>query len=89
MKLSQFGYFLPDNLIASHPIQDRDKSRLLVLNRETKKIEHKVFQDVVNYFEENDVLVFNNTKVFPAVLSGRKEKTDADIAVFLLRERNQ
>ena len=89
MKLSQFEYFLPDDLIATHPLEDRDISRLLVVDRKNDKILHKTFQDVTNFFSPEDVLVFNNTKVFPAVLKGKKEKTDADIEVFLLRELNK
>ena len=75
MKLSQFRYNLPQELIAQYPAKNRDESRLLVVNKKTGEMEHKVFKDVVNYFNENDVLVFNNTKVFPARLFGNKEKT--------------
>lgn len=89
MKLSQFKYKLPQELIALYPSPNRDESRLMVVNRETGKIEHKVFKDVINYFKENDLLVFNNTKVFPARLFGNKEKTGAEIEVFLLRELNR
>jgi len=87
-KLSQFDFELPEKLIAQYPAQNRDESRLLVLHRETGKIEHKVFKDIINYFEEDDVMILNNTKVFPARLYGRKEKTGAKIEVFLLRELN-
>lgn len=89
MKLSQFKYKLPDELIALHPSDSRDESRLMVINRAKNKIEHKVFNDVINYFTEHDVLIMNNTKVFPARLYGNKEKTGAKIEVFLLRELNR
>ncbi len=88
-KLSQFVFELPDELIAHYPMDNRDESRLMVVHRESGKIEHKVFKDVIEYFDEEDVMVFNNTKVFPARLFGRKEKTGAKIEVFLLRELNQ
>lgn len=86
MKLSQFKFDLPINLIAQHPSKQRDESRLMVIHRDTGKIEHKVFKDVMNYFDDRDVMIVNNTKVFPARLYGRKEKTGARIEVFLLRE---
>jgi S-adenosylmethionine:tRNA ribosyltransferase-isomerase len=89
MKLSKFRYTLPDKLIALHPSENRDESRLMVLNRKTGEIEHKVFKDVLSYFNNDDVLVFNDTKVFPARLRGNKEKTGAEIEVFLLRELNR
>jgi len=89
MKLSQFKYNLPENLIALHPSKNRDESRLMVLHRETGEIEHRVFKDVKEYFSDMDVMVFNDTKVFPARLYGNKEKTGARIEVFLLRELNQ
>src|SRR6056297_914222 len=89
MKLSQFNYNLPEELIALHPSYNRDESRLLVVHRDTGKFEHKVFKDVLSYFKEDDVMVFNNTKVFPARLYGNKEKTGAKIEVFLLRELNR
>lgn len=89
MKLSKFRYTLPDKLIALHPSENRDESRLLVLNRKTGEIEHKVFKDVLEYFVNNDVMVFNDTRVFPARLRGNKEKTGAEIEVFLLRELNR
>jgi S-adenosylmethionine:tRNA ribosyltransferase-isomerase len=89
MKLSQFNFKLPENLIALHPSENRDESRLMVVDRASGKIEHKVFKDVIDYFNEEDVLVFNNTKVFPARLYGNKEKTGAKIEVFLLRELNR
>ncbi|MCF8378980.1 MAG: tRNA preQ1(34) S-adenosylmethionine ribosyltransferase-isomerase QueA [Bacteroidales bacterium] len=89
MKLSQYKYSLPSELIAKHPSPSRDESRLMVLDRKTQTIEHKVFKDIINYFDNNDVMVFNNTKVFPARLYGNKEKTGAEIEVFLLRELNR
>ncbi|TAJ11173.1 tRNA preQ1(34) S-adenosylmethionine ribosyltransferase-isomerase QueA [Marinilabiliaceae bacterium JC017] len=89
MKLSKFKYKLPEELIALHPAENRDESRLMVLHRDTQKIEHKVFKDLINYFDDQDVMVFNNTKVFPARLYGNKEKTGAEIEVFLLRELNK
>ena len=88
MKLSKFKYKLPEELIALHPAENRDESRLMVLDREKQTIEHKVFKDVIDYFDDQDVMVFNNTKVFPARLYGNKEKTGAEIEVFLLRELN-
>jgi S-adenosylmethionine:tRNA ribosyltransferase-isomerase len=89
MKLSQFKYTLPQDLIALYPSKNRDESRLMVVHRDTGEVEHKVFKDIVGYFREHDVLVFNNTKVFPARLYGNKEKTGAEIEVFLLRELNR
>ncbi|OYT13089.1 MAG: tRNA preQ1(34) S-adenosylmethionine ribosyltransferase-isomerase QueA [Bacteroidetes bacterium 4572_114] len=89
MKLSQFKFNLPKNLIANRPPENRDESRMMVVNRKTKEIEHKVFRDVIDYFDDGDVLVINNTKVFPARLYGEKEKTGAKIEVFLLRELNR
>ena len=89
MKLSQFKFDLPSSLIAQHPKENRDDSRLMVVDRKTGKIEHKMFTDILDYFEEDDVLVMNNTKVFPARLYGNKEKTGATIEVFLLRELNR
>jgi len=88
MKLSEFRYHLPQNLIAVHPTVNRDESRLMVLDRKTQTIEHKKFKDILDYFGEGDVLILNNTKVFPALLTGEKEKTGAKITVFLLRELN-
>lgn len=87
-KLSQFNYELDKNLIAQHPAPNRDESRLMVLHRDTGKIEHKIFKDLLGYFNEDDVMIFNNTKVFAARLYGKKEKTGAKIEVFLLRELN-
>ncbi|PRZ01891.1 tRNA preQ1(34) S-adenosylmethionine ribosyltransferase-isomerase QueA [Marinilabilia salmonicolor] len=89
MKLSKFKYKLPEELIALHPAPNRDESRLMVVHKDTGKIEHKVFKDIIDYFDEKDVMVFNNTKVFPARLYGNKEKTGAEIEVFLLRELNK
>ena len=88
MKLSHFEFTLPDELLAEFPSEHRDESRLMVLNRKTQTIEHKLFKDVIDYFEEGDVLMLNNTKVFPARMYGNKEKTGAKIEVFLLRELN-
>ncbi len=87
-KLSQFSFDLPKNLIAQYPAPHRDESRMMVLHRDSGKIEHRVFKDILEYFDEGDVMIFNNTKVFPARLYGRKEKTGAKIEVFLLRELN-
>lgn len=89
MKLSKFKYKLPDEKIALHPVGNRDESKLMVLNREKGTFEHKVFKDVLDYFKDNDVMIFNDTKVFPARLYGNKEKTGAEIEVFLLRELNR
>ncbi|MEX2593953.1 MAG: tRNA preQ1(34) S-adenosylmethionine ribosyltransferase-isomerase QueA [Anditalea sp.] len=89
MKLSDFKFEVPRKLISLYPSENRDESRLMVVHRATGKIEHKVFKDVIEYFDEGDVFVTNNTKVFPARLYGNKEKTGAKIEVFLLRELNQ
>ncbi len=88
MKLSQFKFNLPEELIAKFPSRHRDESRMLVLHRDSDKIEHLVFKDIINYFDEHDFFIFNDTKVFPARLFGSKEKTGAKIEVFLLRELN-
>ncbi|MFT5891097.1 MAG: S-adenosylmethionine:tRNA ribosyltransferase-isomerase [Dokdonia sp.] len=88
MKLSHFNFNLPEELLAEHPAENRDESKLMVLNRKDKTIEHKMFKDIIDYFEPEDVMVLNNTKVFPARLYGNKEKTGARIEVFLLRELN-
>jgi S-adenosylmethionine:tRNA ribosyltransferase-isomerase len=88
MKLSAFKFDLPDDAIALRPTPNRDESRLMVIHRKTKKIEHRLFKDILEYFDEGDVLAINNTKVFPARLYGKKEKTGAQIEVFLLRELN-
>ncbi len=87
-KLSQFTFELPKKLVAQYPAENRDEARMMVIHRDTGKIEHKTFKDVLGYFDEGDVMIFNNTKVFPARLYGRKEKTGAKIEVFLLRELN-
>ena len=89
MKLSQFRYELPEELIAQHPLDNRDDSRLMIVHRDTGKFEHRMFKDVVDIFDEGDVFVANNTKVFPAKMYGNKEKTGAVIEVFLLRELNR
>lgn len=88
MRLSNYNIEIPKELLAQHPTEHRDESRLMVLNRKDQTIEHKMFKDLVDYFTEDDILVFNNTKVFPARLFGKKEKTNAKIEVFLLRELN-
>jgi len=88
MKLSHFSFDLPDELLAEYPSEHRDESRLMVLNREKQTIEHKYFKDLIDYFDEDDVMILNDTKVFPARLFGNKEKTGARIEVFLLRELN-
>ncbi|WP_044207511.1 tRNA preQ1(34) S-adenosylmethionine ribosyltransferase-isomerase QueA [Flammeovirga sp. OC4] len=89
MKLSQFQFDLPQDLIAQYPEENRDDARLMVLHRKTGEIEHRKFRDIVEYFDDGDVLVMNDTKVFPARLYGNKEKTGAKIEVFLLRELNK
>lgn len=89
MKLSQFKFELPEKLIAQYPTESRDESRLLVVDRAKGKFEHKTFKDVLDYFEDGDVMAFNNTRVFPARMYGNKEKTGARIEVFLLRELNR
>ena len=86
MKLSQFKFDLPLNLIAQNPTKKREESRMMVIERKTGKIENKHFKDILEYFDDKDVFVVNNTKVFPARMYGRKEKTGAKIEVFLLRE---
>lgn len=88
MKLSNFNFNLPEELLAEFPSENRDESRLMVVNRKTGTIEHKMFKDIIDYFDDGDVMVLNNTKVFPARLYGNKEKTGARIEVFLLRELN-
>lgn len=88
MKLSHFNFDLPSELLAEYPSEHRDEARLMVLNRKDQTIEHKLFKDLIDYFEEDDVMILNNTKVFPARLFGNKEKTGARIEVFLLRELN-
>ena len=86
MKLSNFNFQLPKELLAEYPAEHRDEARLMVLNREKQTIEHKYFKDLIDYFDQDDVMILNNTKVFPARLFGNKEKTGARIEVFLLRE---
>lgn len=88
MKLSQFKFKLPENLIAQDPPENRDECRLMVVDKHTGEIEHKEFRDILGYYDEGDVMVFNDTQVFPALLYGNKEKTGARIEVFLLRELN-
>ncbi len=88
MKLSQFKFNLPKELVSENPPKNRDESRLMVVNRATGKIEHKLFKDLLGYFDDGDVMVLNDTKVFPARMYGNKEKTGAKIEVFLLRELN-
>lgn len=88
MKLSHFNFTLPEDLLAEYPSEHRDEARLMVLNRKEQTIEHRQFKDIIDYFEEDDVMILNNTKVFPARLYGNKEKTGARIEVFLLRELN-
>ena len=89
MKLSQFKFKLPEEKIAKYPAPHRDECRMMVLHRKTGEIEHHMFKEILNMFDEHDVFVFNDTKVFPARLYGNKEKTGARIEVFLLRELNQ
>lgn len=89
MKLSQYKFNLPPDLIAKFPSENRDESRLMILHKDSGKIEHRIFKEIIDYFNEGDVMVFNNTKVFPARLYGNKEKTGAEIEVFLLRELNR
>lgn len=89
MKLSQFKFNLPRDLVADFPAKNRDGSRLMVLHRKTGKIEHKHFHEIINYFDDGDAMILNDTKVFPARLYGNKEKTGAKIEVFLLRELNR
>lgn len=88
-KLSQFKFDLPEELIAQYPAKQRDEARMMVVHKDTGKIEHKLFKDLIDYFEEDDAFIFNNTKVFPARMYGQKEKTGARIEVFLLRELNK
>ena len=89
MKLSEFLFEFPEDLLPEYPAEHRDESRLMVLNRKDQTIEHKQFKDLINYFDEGDLMVLNDTKVFPARLYGEKEKTGARIEVFLLRELNE
>lgn len=89
MKLSSFNFNLPEELIVQEPVENRDESRLMVIDRATGEIKHKLFKDIIDYYEKDDVFVFNDTKVFPARIFGNKEKTGAKIEVFLLRELNR
>ena len=89
MNLSEFIFDLPEELIAKYPSENRDESRLMVVHKDTGEIEHKLFKDIIDYFDEGDVMVMNNTRVFPARMYGNKEKTGAKIEVFLLRELNR
>ena len=89
MKLSEFNNNMPNDLIATHPSENRDEARLLVLHRKTGEIEHRIFKEIIRYFDDQDTFIFNDTQVFPAKLNGNKEKTGAKIEVFLLRELNE
>ena len=89
MKLSQFKFNITDSMIAKYPAENRDDAKMMVLDRKKHKIEHKTFKDILKYFGEGDTFIVNNTKVFPARLYGSKEKTGAQIEVFLLRELNK
>ena len=89
MKLSQYGYEFSPDMLARYPAENRDESRLMVINRAKGTIEHRIFKDIIEYFDEKDLFVFNDTKVFPARLYGNKEKTGAEIEIFLLRELNR
>ena len=89
MKLSQFKFKLPDEKIAQFPTENRDEAKLMVLHRTTGEIEHRIFKDIIDYFDDGDSFIFNDTQVFPARLYGNKEKTGAKIEVFLLRELNE
>ena len=89
MKLSQYGYEFSPEMLAKYPAENRDESRLMVVNRAKGTIEHRIFKDIIDYFDEKDLFIFNDTKVFPARLYGNKEKTGAEIEIFLLRELNR
>jgi len=89
MKLSKFKYTLPEELLADRPANEREEARLMVVHRDTGEIEHKIFKDILDYFDDADLMVMNDTKVFPARMYGNKEKTGARIEVFLLRELNR
>ncbi len=89
MKLSQYGYELSADMLAKYPQEERDESRLMIIHRDSGLIEHKQFKDIIDIFETTDLLVTNDTKVFPARLYGNKEKTGAEIEIFLLRELNE
>ena len=89
MKLSEFDNGMPNELIALHPAKNRDESKLMILHSKSGDIEHRTFKDIIHYFDDQDSFIFNDTKVFPAKLNGNKEKTGAQIEVFLLRELNR
>ena len=89
MKLAQFKFEVPKELVADYPLDNRDESRMMVIDRKTGTFKHKTFKDLIDYFDEGDVMVMNDTKVFPAKMFGNKEKTGAQIEVFLLRELNR
>ena len=89
MKLSQYGYDFAPEMLAKHPTENRDDSRLMVIDRAKGTIEHRIFKDIINTSTKKDLFVFNDTKVFPARLYGNKEKTGAEIEIFLLRELNR
>ena len=89
MKLSQYGYDFSPEMLAKYPAENRDEARLMVLHRATGEIEHRIFKEIIEYFDEKDLFLFNDTKVFPARLYGNKEKTGAEIEIFLLRELNR
>lgn len=88
MKLSNFDFKLPPELLAEYPAENRDEARLMVVHRDSGEIEHRLFKDLIEYFDDGDSMIINNTKVFPARMYGNKEKTGATIEVFLLRELN-
>ena len=89
MKLSEFSFDIPEELIAQYPTENRDEAKMMVINRKENTIEHKLFKDIINYFDDGDVMITNNSRVFPARMYGNKEKTGAKIEVFLLRELNK
>lgn len=89
MKLSQFKFKLSEEQIAKYPAKNRDESRLMVIDRKTGNIRHCIFKEIIDFFDEHDLFIFNDTRVFPALLYGNKEKTGAKIEVFLLRELNE
>ena len=89
LKLSHFDFKLPEELLRTNPLDNRDESRMMVVNRETGQITHRKFKDILEFFTEDDVMILNNTQVIPARLYGNKEKTGAKIEVFLMRELNK
>ena len=89
MKLSQYGYDFSPEMLAKYPVDNRDESRLMVLNRKDGTIEHRVFKEILDYFNEKDLFVFNDTKVFPARLYGNKEKSGDEFESFVHRELNR